>query len=130
MAERLKNAQNTYAMLSTFNEVDMTNVMEMRKAFKVGLQGRVCCLRVFLCLGWACAPESTSLKSVDIQRDAQGLPRWGCAVCVACVGVWVVVTYVNSTYHFAHTHTHTYTQPTTNSPTHLPVLSRRAGRHV
>ncbi len=36
VAERLKNAQNTYAMLSTFNEVDMTNIMEMRKAFKVG----------------------------------------------------------------------------------------------
>ncbi len=35
VAERLKNAQNTYAMLSTFNEVDMTNIMEMRKAFKV-----------------------------------------------------------------------------------------------
>lgn len=34
VAERLKNAQNTYAMLSTFNEVDMTNLMEMRKAFK------------------------------------------------------------------------------------------------
>lgn len=36
VAERLKNAQNTYAMLSTFNEVDMTNVMELRKEFKVG----------------------------------------------------------------------------------------------
>ena len=36
VAERLKNAQNTYAMLSTFNEVDMTNLMEMRSHFKVG----------------------------------------------------------------------------------------------
>jgi 2-oxoglutarate dehydrogenase E2 component (dihydrolipoamide succinyltransferase) len=36
VAERLKGAQNTYAMLSTFNEVDMTNVMEMRKELKVG----------------------------------------------------------------------------------------------
>lgn len=35
VAERLKNAQNTYAMLSTFNEVDMTNIMELRKEFKV-----------------------------------------------------------------------------------------------
>ncbi|KAL4457631.1 hypothetical protein ABPG75_012496 [Micractinium tetrahymenae] len=34
VAERLKGAQNTYAMLSTFNEVDMTNVMEMRRELK------------------------------------------------------------------------------------------------
>eukprot|EP00887_Chlorella_sp_A99_P002764 scaffold6.g2764.t1 len=34
VAERLKNAQNTYAMLSTFNEVDMTALMEMRSHFK------------------------------------------------------------------------------------------------
>jgi 2-oxoglutarate dehydrogenase E2 component (dihydrolipoamide succinyltransferase) len=34
VAERLKNAQNTYAMLTTFNEVDMTNLMDMRKAYK------------------------------------------------------------------------------------------------
>jgi len=35
VAERLKGAQNTYAMLTTFNEVDMTGLMEMRTAFKV-----------------------------------------------------------------------------------------------
>ena len=34
VAERLKGAQNTYAMLTTFNEVDMTNLMEMRNAYK------------------------------------------------------------------------------------------------
>lgn len=34
VAERLKGAQNTYAMLTTFNEVDMTNLMEMRNQFK------------------------------------------------------------------------------------------------
>lgn len=34
VAERLKGAQNTYAMLTTFNEVDMTGLMEMRTAFK------------------------------------------------------------------------------------------------
>jgi hypothetical protein len=27
VADRLKQAQNTYAMLTTFNEVDMTNLM-------------------------------------------------------------------------------------------------------
>ncbi|GMH38273.1 hypothetical protein BSKO_06157 [Bryopsis sp. KO-2023] len=34
VAERLKGAQNTYAMLSTFNEIDMTNIMEMRSQYK------------------------------------------------------------------------------------------------
>lgn len=34
IAERLKNAQNTYAMLTTFNEVDMTGLMDMRNAHK------------------------------------------------------------------------------------------------
>jgi 2-oxoglutarate dehydrogenase E2 component (dihydrolipoamide succinyltransferase) len=34
IARRLKDAQNTAAMLTTFNEVDMTAVMEMRKKYK------------------------------------------------------------------------------------------------
>ncbi|KAG1673846.1 hypothetical protein FOA52_012871 [Chlamydomonas sp. UWO 241] len=34
VAERLKGAQNTYAMLTTFNEVDMTSLMEMRNTYK------------------------------------------------------------------------------------------------
>ncbi|XP_076058822.1 dihydrolipoyllysine-residue succinyltransferase component of 2-oxoglutarate dehydrogenase complex, mitochondrial [Oratosquilla oratoria] len=32
IAQRLKDAQNTNAMLTTFNEVDMSNVMELRKS--------------------------------------------------------------------------------------------------
>ena len=35
VAERLKGAQNTYAMLTTFNEIDMTNLMQLRTDFKV-----------------------------------------------------------------------------------------------
>lgn len=35
VADRLKGAQNTYAMLSTFNEVDMTALMELRTVYKV-----------------------------------------------------------------------------------------------
>ncbi len=35
VADRLKGAQNTYAMLSTFNEVDMTGLMQLRSDFKV-----------------------------------------------------------------------------------------------
>ncbi|CAL1546359.1 unnamed protein product [Lymnaea stagnalis] len=34
IAQRLKEAQNTCAMLTTFNEIDMSNVMEMRKKFQ------------------------------------------------------------------------------------------------
>ena len=34
IAARLKQAQNTAAMLTTFNEVDMTNLMEVRGAYK------------------------------------------------------------------------------------------------
>jgi len=34
IARRLKDAQNTAAMLTTYNEVDMTGIMELRNAFK------------------------------------------------------------------------------------------------
>jgi 2-oxoglutarate dehydrogenase E2 component (dihydrolipoamide succinyltransferase) len=34
IAQRLKGAQNTYAMLTTFNEVDMTELMALRAAHK------------------------------------------------------------------------------------------------
>ncbi len=34
IAERLKDAQNTAAMLTTFNEVDMTNVMALRERYR------------------------------------------------------------------------------------------------
>lgn len=36
VAERLKGAQNTFAMLTTFNEIDMTNLMALRADYKVG----------------------------------------------------------------------------------------------
>jgi 2-oxoglutarate dehydrogenase E2 component (dihydrolipoamide succinyltransferase) len=38
VAERLKGAQNTYAMLTTFNEVDMSRLMALRNEFKVCVQ--------------------------------------------------------------------------------------------
>lgn len=34
IAQRLKDAQNTYAMLTTFNEIDMSGVMEMRAKYQ------------------------------------------------------------------------------------------------
>lgn len=38
IAQRLKDAQNTAAMLTTFNEIDMSNVMEMRNKYKDAFQ--------------------------------------------------------------------------------------------
>jgi 2-oxoglutarate dehydrogenase E2 component (dihydrolipoamide succinyltransferase) len=38
IAERLKDAQNTAAMLTTFNEVDMSAVMAMRSRYKDGFE--------------------------------------------------------------------------------------------
>ncbi|MBF0193944.1 MAG: 2-oxoglutarate dehydrogenase complex dihydrolipoyllysine-residue succinyltransferase [Magnetococcales bacterium] len=40
VAEKLKEAQNTAAMLTTFNEVDMTAVMELRKQYKDNFEKR------------------------------------------------------------------------------------------
>ncbi|WP_395089111.1 2-oxoglutarate dehydrogenase complex dihydrolipoyllysine-residue succinyltransferase [Armatimonas sp.] len=40
IATNLKNAQNTAAMLTTFNEVDMSKVMELRARRKVDFEGR------------------------------------------------------------------------------------------
>lgn len=34
IAQRLKEAQNVNAMLTTFNEVDMTSLIEMRKKYQ------------------------------------------------------------------------------------------------
>src|SRR3546814_2835673 len=40
IAERLKQAQNTAAMLTTFNEVDMTEVMALRARYRDGFEKR------------------------------------------------------------------------------------------
>ena len=40
IAKRLKQAQENAALLTTFNEVDMTNIMEMRKENQEDFQGR------------------------------------------------------------------------------------------
>jgi len=40
IAERLKEAQNTAAMLTTFNEADMGAVMELRKRYRDGFERR------------------------------------------------------------------------------------------
>ena len=40
IAKRLKQAQENAALLTTFNEVDMTNIMEMRKENQQDFQNR------------------------------------------------------------------------------------------
>jgi 2-oxoglutarate dehydrogenase E2 component (dihydrolipoamide succinyltransferase) len=40
IAERLKEAQNTAAILTTFNEIDMTNVMDLRKRMQDSFQAK------------------------------------------------------------------------------------------
>ena len=40
IAKRLKQAQDNAALLTTFNEVDMTNIMEMRKENQEDFQNR------------------------------------------------------------------------------------------
>jgi len=40
IADRLKDAQNTNAMLTTFNEIDMTGYMQLRKDFGEGFLKR------------------------------------------------------------------------------------------
>lgn len=47
MAERLKGAQNTYAMLTTFNEIDMTNIMQLRKDFKASWPCKLCYMQPY-----------------------------------------------------------------------------------
>lgn len=42
VAERLKGAQNTAALLTTFNEIDMSSLMEMRSTYKVRSTGHCC----------------------------------------------------------------------------------------
>ena len=38
IAQRLKDAQNTTAMLTTFNEIDMSNFMDLRKNYAEAFQ--------------------------------------------------------------------------------------------
>ncbi|TGZ70425.1 hypothetical protein CRM22_003204 [Opisthorchis felineus] len=40
IAQRLKDAQNTCAMLTTFNEIDMTNMIELRRRYKDAFEKR------------------------------------------------------------------------------------------
>ena len=59
VAERLKGAQNTYAMLTTFNEIDMTNLMQLRADFKVPRNPALPALTVLGAAHYGCPPCAT-----------------------------------------------------------------------
>ena len=43
IAKRLKEAQDNAAMLTTFNEVDMQNIMQMRQDYQEDFQEKIFC---------------------------------------------------------------------------------------
>jgi 2-oxoglutarate dehydrogenase E2 component (dihydrolipoamide succinyltransferase) len=62
IAERLKHAQNTAAMLTTFNECDLSSLAEMRASFKDGFEKRY---------GSKLGYMSAFVKAVAIALDEQ-----------------------------------------------------------
>jgi 2-oxoglutarate dehydrogenase E2 component (dihydrolipoamide succinyltransferase) len=70
IAERLKEAQNTAAMLTTFNEIDMTNVMAARKKFLDDFEKRHGCRLGFMSFFVkACIVALQELPSVNAEID-------------------------------------------------------------
>ena len=70
IAERLKEAQNTAAMLTTFNEIDMTNVMAARKKFQDDFEKRHGCRLGFMSFFVkACIVALQELPAVNAEID-------------------------------------------------------------
>ena len=64
IAKRLKQAQENAALLTTFNEVDMTSIMEMRKENQEDFQNRYGIklgLYVFFCKSLCCSSKNISI---------------------------------------------------------------------
>ena len=64
MAERLKSAQNTAAMLTTFNEVDMSNIIKIRKNNKDNFEEKFNVKLGFM--SFFCNAVSIALKEMPI----------------------------------------------------------------
>tara|TARA_B110000438_G_scaffold296981_1_gene342552 strand:+ start:8 stop:1222 length:1215 start_codon:yes stop_codon:yes gene_type:complete len=64
MAERLKSAQNTAAMLTTFNEVDMSNIIKIRKNNKNNFEEKFNIKLGFM--SFFCNAVSIALKEMPI----------------------------------------------------------------
>ena len=74
IAERLKEAQNTAAMLTTFNEIDMTNVMAARKKFQDDFEKRHGCRLGFMSFFVkACVVALKELPAVNGEIDGDEL---------------------------------------------------------
>jgi len=74
IAERLKEAQNTAAMLTTFNEIDMTNVMAARKKFQDDFEKRHGCRLGFMSFFVkACIVALKELPAVNAEIDGDEL---------------------------------------------------------
>jgi len=70
IAERLKEAQNTAAMLTTFNEVDMTAVLDARKRYKEAFQKKHGTKLGFMSFfAKACVVALKEIPSVNAQID-------------------------------------------------------------
>ncbi len=74
IARRLKDAQNTAAMLTTFNDVDMTAVMEMRKQYKDLFEKRHGVKLGFMgFFAKACIQALKEIPAVNAEIDGQDL---------------------------------------------------------
>jgi 2-oxoglutarate dehydrogenase E2 component (dihydrolipoamide succinyltransferase) len=74
IAERLKEAQNTAAMLTTFNEVDMTNVLALRNAHKEAFEKKNGVKLGFMSFFIkACIQALKELPSVNAEIDGDDL---------------------------------------------------------
>ena len=73
IASRLVSAKNTTAMLTTFNEVDLTNVMAMRKTYQDKFVERYGTKLGFMSLfSKACAKVLMEMPGVNAQMGADG----------------------------------------------------------
>jgi len=74
IARRLKDAQNTSAMLTTFNEVDMTNVMAMRSEYRDLFEKKhgvkLCFMGFFV---RACVQALKEIPAVNAEIDGSDL---------------------------------------------------------
>eukprot|EP01028_Stygiella_incarcerata_P005368 TRINITY_DN2268_c0_g1_i3.p1 TRINITY_DN2268_c0_g1~~TRINITY_DN2268_c0_g1_i3.p1 ORF type:complete len:461 (-),score=121.64 TRINITY_DN2268_c0_g1_i3:128-1510(-) len=73
IAERLKGSQNTYALLTTFNEVDMSEVMQLREQFKDEFHDRhgvrLGFMSAFVCASAAALRDQPIVNAVIDGRD-------------------------------------------------------------
>ena len=74
IAERLKEAQNTAAMLTTFNEIDMTNVIAARRKFQDDFEKRHGCRLGFMSFFVkACIIALKDVPAVNAEIDGSDL---------------------------------------------------------